>query len=108
MVEMARCSDPVLSASALLTQSSSEDRMRGLGVLRDLERVVLDEAVSSEVLAVSLVCEMGEDARRQRTNSHQWLLTLDHSLEEPVLPPRGLKKWHAYMNATAGRENLAE
>eukprot|EP01045_Picozoa_sp_COSAG04_P049040 COSAG04_NODE_19135_length_424_cov_0.353846_1_plen_138_part_10 len=38
--------------------------MRGLGVLRDLERVVLDKVVESEVSTVSLVMEMGANGDR--------------------------------------------
>eukprot|EP01048_Picozoa_sp_COSAG05_P017961 COSAG05_NODE_2544_length_2925_cov_2.423213_2_plen_719_part_01 len=62
--ELARCSDPVLGASELVRSAEFEDRMRGLGVLRDLERVVLDEVVESEVSTVSLVIEMGVDGDR--------------------------------------------
>ena len=62
--ELARCSDAVLGAGELLKSAESEDRMRGLEVLRGLERVVLDEAVSSEVSAASMVLDMGRDANR--------------------------------------------
>ena len=42
----------------------SQDRMRGLRVLRDLERVALDEAVTSEVSVASLVIDIGADRDR--------------------------------------------
>eukprot|EP01048_Picozoa_sp_COSAG05_P004418 COSAG05_NODE_237_length_13170_cov_25.700558_5_plen_1165_part_00 len=62
--ELARCSDPVLGASELVQSAESEDRMRGLRALRDLERVVLDEAVEAEVSVVLVVLEVGADRSR--------------------------------------------
>eukprot|EP01048_Picozoa_sp_COSAG05_P022532 COSAG05_NODE_4545_length_1470_cov_1.234865_1_plen_51_part_10 len=38
--------------------------MRGLGVLRDLERVALDDAATSEVSAASVVFGVGADGTR--------------------------------------------
>ena len=61
---LCRCSDPVVGASALVRSGESEDRMRGLGVLRDLERVVLDEPEEAEVSVVSVVLSMGGDGSR--------------------------------------------
>eukprot|EP01048_Picozoa_sp_COSAG05_P026410 COSAG05_NODE_7192_length_844_cov_1.319463_1_plen_160_part_10 len=47
--KLTRCLDPVLGASELMKSAESEDRMRGLGVLRGLERVVLAETLEAEI-----------------------------------------------------------
>ena len=72
--QLARCLNPVLGGHEMLKSAEAEDRMRGLTVLRNLERVVMDEAVGSEVSAVSVVIEMGADGdRSERERTLAWM-----------------------------------
>ena len=74
LADLNRFCDPVLSAGQLLRSADPDDCMRGLEVLRYLERVVLAEAVASEVSVVSVVMEMGaERGRSEGERAMAWM-----------------------------------
>eukprot|EP01048_Picozoa_sp_COSAG05_P023893 COSAG05_NODE_5377_length_1193_cov_1.698355_1_plen_219_part_00 len=59
--ELERCCDPVMGAVRCLKSDEAGERLRGLTVLRGLERVVQDEAVAVEVEMMSVVAGLAVD-----------------------------------------------
>ena len=75
--ELDRCCDAVVGASRLLLSTESSDRMRGLTVLRGLERVVLAQPVEAEMAAaevlVGLVVEAQSSQRSIDEQCATWM-----------------------------------
>eukprot|EP01048_Picozoa_sp_COSAG05_P005418 COSAG05_NODE_321_length_11453_cov_62.107539_2_plen_2300_part_00 len=66
-----RCSDPVAGAAQMIEAADFETRLRGLSVLRGLERVVLVKHMEAEVAVAQILIELALNDQAQRTSEEQ-------------------------------------